>query len=41
MCACLMPFLESHSARTLVIACGGKAMLNGNSALYLDIVVMF
>lgn len=38
---CLAPFLASHSARTLSIEVGGKAMLKGNSALYRDMVVMF
>ena len=40
MWACLMPFLESHSARTLVMGCGGNATEKGNSELYVDIVVM-
>lgn len=40
MCACLTSCFASHSASTFVIACGGKATLKGNSALYRDMVVM-
>jgi hypothetical protein len=37
---CLTPCLPSHSARTLVMDPGGKAMGNGNSPLYRVMVVM-
>lgn len=38
--ACLTACFASHSARTLVMGCGGKAIGNGKSALYRDMVVM-
>ena len=37
---CLTPCLASHSAKTLVILVGGKAIGKGNSALYRVMVVM-
>jgi hypothetical protein len=37
---CLTPCLASHSAKTLVILVGGKAIEKGNSALYRVMVVM-
>ena len=37
---CFTPFLESHSASTSAIPCGGKAVGKGNSVLYRDMVVI-